>query len=239
MLLTSFKVLSLGYHGTLIDRDTGIYTALKPLLTAARLKLDRSQAVAAFGRYESVQQAQTPDMLYRDVLAHVHQRLSREWGVLCSDDDHALFASSLAHWPVFADAPAGLQYLRRYFKLVIVSNIDRMGFAASSRRLGVRFEAVYTAEEIGSCKPDPRNFRHLVGGMEKLGFSRFDIVHAAASPVRDLAPARACGLATAWIDRQPPEPTEPAPEGANQVGFDFRLRSIADMVKAHQEELRA
>jgi 2-haloalkanoic acid dehalogenase type II len=238
MRLTDFKVLSLGYYGTLIDRESGLYTALRPLLATARLKLDRQQAVAAFTRHESAQQAEAPGMRYSEVLVQAHCRLAREWGALCSDDEHALFAKSVPSWPPFADAPAGLQYLRRYFRLAVLSNADRTSLAASSRHLEVRFETVFTAEEIGSYKPDPRNFEYLAGRLGALGFKRTEILHTAGSLVRDHAPARSCGLATAWIDRVRPESTGEL-EGADGVGFDFRFRSIADMVKAHQEELRA
>jgi len=141
------------------------------------------------------------------------------------------------------DTPAALQYLKRYFKLVVLSNVDSPSFAGSRRRLEVRFDEVLTAEEIGSYKPAPGNFKRLISQVAKLGFERHQILHAAQSRTRDLVPAGSCGLATAWIERGP----ERAPGGATVEGeapaasvrYEFRFASLVDMVRAHQEELRA
>jgi 2-haloacid dehalogenase len=237
--LTDFKVLSLGCYGALIDRESGIYAALRPLRGSGHVGLSREEVLAAFTRHEAAQQAETPKMLYSGVLTEVHRRLAKEWGVLASDDDHALFSKSVPQWPVFADVPAGLQYLKRYFKLVILSNVDRGSFTGSSRRLEVPFDEVLTADQIGSFKPELRNFEYLVRCVAKLGFDRGQILHAAQSPVRDLAPAGRCRLAAAWIDRR----LEKAGEGATvaaagDIRCEFRFPSLVDMVKAHQEELR-
>jgi 2-haloalkanoic acid dehalogenase type II len=238
--LSDFEVLSFGCYGALIDRESGIYTALKPLLGNGQVGLSRKDVLAAFTRYEEAQLAETPRMLYSDVLMEVHRRLAREWCVLASADDHALFGKSVPQWPVFADVPAGLQYLKRYFKLVILSNIDRASFVASSRRLEVRFDDVVTAEEVGSYKPEPKNFECLVTRVAKLGFLRRQILHAAQSPIRDLVPAGRCGLEVAWIDRRPEKSgrrANGAPAGSAR--YKFRFQSLLDMVKTHQEELRA
>jgi hypothetical protein len=56
--------------------------------------------------------------------------------------------------------------LKKYFKLVILSNVDNETFQASNRRLQVEFDAIYTAEDIGSYKPSARNFDYMI---EKLG----------------------------------------------------------------------
>ncbi len=243
MRLTDFEVLSFGCYGTLVDRDTGIYAALRPLLEEGHVTLGREEVLAVFCRHEAAQQTETPAMAYSELLEQVHRRLASEWGVLASDDDHVLFGKSVPQWPVFVDTPAALQYLKRYFKLVVLSNIDRANFAATSRRLEVRFDDVITAEELGSYKPALGNFRRLVSRVGQLGSERRQILHAAQSPTRDLVPAGGYGLATAWIDRG----HERAGDGATVEGepaeasvrYDFRFTSLVDMVRAHQEELRA
>ena len=57
------------------------------------------------------------------------------------------------------------QLRRRGRKIAILSNVDRSSFARSNRRLGVEFDAVYTAEDVGSYKPNLRNFAFM---LEKL-----------------------------------------------------------------------
>ena len=49
--------------------------------------------------------------------------------------------------------PAALQYLKKHYKLIILSNVDNRSFSFSNAALGVAFDAIYTAEDIGSYKP--------------------------------------------------------------------------------------
>jgi len=103
----------------------------------------------------------------------------------------------------FADTADALRFLKTRFKLVILSNVNREGFSASRRKLGVDFDAVYTAEDIGTYKPDPGNFQYLLTRLrEDHGLEKADILHTAQSLFHDHIPAQKFGLATAWINRQ-------------------------------------
>lgn len=247
MPLHDCKVLSFSCYGTLINRDTGIYSALRPLLARGGVGLGREELLTQFAVYEAEQQASSPRMPYPRVLEEVHRRLAKEWGILASDDDHALFGQSTSNWPVFADAPAALQYLKRFFKLAILSNADRQTFALSSVRLEAKFDAIFTGPDIGHCKPDPRLFEHMAERLAKLGFERRQILHVGHHLERDQVPASRSGLAFAWIDRVPvPEipdeaPTSPPPAPTHSYalphssGWDYRFESLVDMVKAHQQ----
>lgn len=75
--LTDHKALIFDVYATLVDWETGIYTALQPLLSRfpASAKWSRSEAIFAFNSVESDIQAQNPTMLYSDVLAKVHEAL--------------------------------------------------------------------------------------------------------------------------------------------------------------------
>lgn len=234
MQFTDFKVLSFACYGTLIDKDAGVHAALRPLLNKG-VTLNREDVLASFAQYEAEQRTQTPELPYSRLLAEVHRRLAKSWGVICSEDDHALFGKSVAHWPVFADTPAALQYLKRYFKLVVLTNIDRESFSGGGRRLEVKFDAVFSAQDIGSYKPDAKNFEYLINKLAKLGWSIQDVLHVAQSPSQDLTPAAACGLAAVWIDRR----REGAQADATVTGEMHRFTSLVDMVRAHQEQLRA
>ena len=107
------------------------------------------------------------------------------------------------NWPAFPDTADALRYLKTRYRLVILSNVSRDGFAASNRKLGVEFDAVYTAQDIGSYKPAPANFEYLLEHLRRdLGLDKQDILHTAQSLFHDHVPAKSFGLATAWIDRQ-------------------------------------
>ena len=236
--LTDFTALTFDCYGTLIDWETGIYTALQPLLAQAGVTQPRDAVLALFATHESDQEAQTPGMVYPDLLAQVHRRLAAEFGTAMPEDAHIRFGASIPDWPAFADTAASLLYLKQHYQLVILSNVDRQSFAASNKRLGVAFDAIYTAQDVGSYKPDLRNFHYMLDHMQARGVAPGRILHTAQSLFHDHGPAKQLGLATAWIDRRHAQDGWGATTPAPGSRYDFRFTSLADMVKAHQEDRR-
>lgn len=239
MKLTDFSVLTFDCYGTLIDWETGIYQALAPLLSKAAT-MSRDQALEAFAQEESAQEELTPDMPYSSILIHVYHRLAKRWSANVSRVEANIFGASVPDWPAFADSTASLQYLKKYYKLVILSNVDRLSFRGSNERLAVAFDGIYTAQDIGSYKPDPRNFDYMLEHA-KADFSAkpTDILHVAQSLFHDHAPANSKNLANVWIDRRHDQSgwgATMAPPG--QPRFNWRFSSMSDFVKAHQEQLR-
>ena len=239
MRLSDFRVLTFDCYGTLIDWETGLCSALQPLLQKSGRRQARDEVLAAFGKHESAQESETPSMVYSNLLAAVHRRLAREWGVATTEHEDEKFGKSVPAWPAFADTVQALRYLKQHYQLVILSNVDRASFAGSNARLEVAFDAVYTAEDIGSYKPDARNFRYLLERLAERGISRGEILHTAQSLFHDHAPANAAGLASAWIDRK--HATEgwgaTRPPTTNPT-YNFRFTSLAAMVEAHELEVR-
>jgi 2-haloacid dehalogenase len=235
--LTDFDTLTFDCYGTLIDWESGLFAALQPLLARAGASKPRDEVLEVFATHESAQQAATPDMRYAELLATVHAQLTRLWGVTPDADEDRRFGRSIGDWPAFPDTMAALQYLKQHYKLVILSNVDHDGFRASNPRLGVTFDAIYTAQDIGSYKPDPRNFAYLIEHLAAQGTPRSKILHTAQSLFHDHAPANAAGLASAWIDRRHATPgfgaTATPPAG---VHWDFRFRSLAEMADAHRRD---
>lgn len=232
MIQGDFKVLSFDCYGTLIDWESGILTALGPLLGRAGGSFDNESVLAEFAAHESAQQAATPDMPYTDLLSHVHARLAGAWGVADDPVENARFGASVGDWPAFPDTVAALHALHQRYRLVILSNVDRRSFQATQARLGVAFDAIYTAQDIGSYKPDCRNFVYLLERQAADGFQKSDILHVAQSLFHDHAPANAVGLASAWIDRRHAATgwgaTAPPPPG---VHYDFRFNSLAELAE--------
>jgi len=239
MRLTDFKVLTFDCYGTLIDWETGILNALRLLLRRDSAERSRDEILASFARHETAQETETPDMIYSELLARVHRRLAEEWGIAAGDAEHRAFGGSVGDWPAFADSAASLSYLKQFHKLVILSNVDRKSFALSRKRLGVAFDAVYTAEDIGSYKPDLGNFRYMIGALKRSGHAERDILYIAQSLFHDHAPANAIGLRSVWIDRREGAAGSGAtlPPPAN-VHYDFCFASMAELVEAHRDELR-
>ena len=202
--ITDFKALTFDCYGTLIDWESGIWDGLQPLLLENAVDhVTRTIALEAFADIESAEQAARPEALYPDILKAVHGAFADRFDLKtfeALDDD---FGASVPHWPAFPDTADALRILKRHFKLVILSNVNRDGFKASNRKLGVTFDAVYTAEDVGSYKPNPANFTHMLTHLASdHGLEKADILHTAQSLFHDHVEAKRAGLACAWIDRQ-------------------------------------
>jgi 2-haloacid dehalogenase len=234
--LTDFEALTFDCYGTLIDWESGMIEALKPLTSRVARPLTRNDILEAHARHESSQQIQTPAKPYRELLATVYRRLAEEWGVAASWGDCVAYGRSIRNWPPFADTVDALRYLKRHYKLAILSNVDNESFAASNDKLKVAFDAVYTADDCGSYKPSPRNFDYMLIKLATLGIKKRRILHTAESLFHDHAPANAHGLASCWIyRRRGQEGFGATMTPAQAPHYDFRFDSLAEMVKAHQE----
>ena len=66
----------------------------------------------------------------------------------------------------------------------------------------MRFDAVYTPQDVGTYKPDRLNFEFLARRLEKLGATPGQTLHAAHSLPQDVVATASAGLASAWIDRR-------------------------------------
>jgi 2-haloacid dehalogenase len=253
--LKDFDVLSFDCYGTLIDWESGIHSALEPLLSRVGVNslqpggsaraamghsrtdvvLSRDAVLEAFGRLEARQQEKTPEMVYPNVLAAVHAQLASEWNVAADPAEDAAFGRSIADWPAFSDTVEALRYLKQHFRLVILSNVDRPSFAATNDRLGIAFDTIYTAQDIGSYKPDPRNFSYLVDRVREQGIPKEKLLHVAQSLFHDHVPAQSLGIASAWIDRRHDASGwgATAPVSAD-VRYNFRFTSLGALADAHQ-----
>ena len=238
--LTDYRALSFDCYGTLIDWEFGIWEALQPLiLRTPGSNLTREKALGAFAQWESRQQQAAPDLSYPELLARVHRGIAESFGLESNPELDVAFGASVPHWPAFPDSADGLRLLGRHYKLVILSNVHRDGIAASTRTLGVEFDAVYTAQDIGSYKPADANFAYLLSHLKTdLGLDRSEVLHVAQSLYHDHAPANRFGIANAWIDRQ--RLSEGGSWGATErmetiPSTDFVYFSIGEMAEAVAE----
>jgi 2-haloacid dehalogenase len=239
--LAGFEALSFDCYGTLIDWESGLLEALEPLLARVAARPPRDEVLEAYAAAESEAERAHPADLYPQILARAWRSLAAQWGVADDPAERAAFSRSVGDWRPFPDTVEALQFLKARFKLVILSNIDRASFAATNRRLEVDFDRVITAQDVGSYKPDPRNFEALVAAVEEMRVAREKLLHVAQSLYHDHVPAKAIGLATAWIDRRSGMEGGGAtrPPGA-EVRPDFTfptLAALTDAVRAEMEGL--
>lgn len=240
MKLSHFKALTFDCYGTLIDWESGMVSGLKPLTAQVKKPLTRDQILEAHARHESSQQHETPAKRYSELLAVVYKRLAEEWGVPQSWDECLSYGNSIKDWPAFPDSADALAYLKKHYKLVILSNVDNASFAHSNKKLGVTFDAVYTAEDIGSYKPAARNFDYMLDKLKTLGVEKGDILHTAESLFHDHRPANDQGLHNCWIFRRFDKEGFGATMNPGVMPtYDFRFTSMAELAEAHRKELAA
>lgn len=235
--LTDFTTLTFDCYGTLIDWETGIWDAYQMLIaTNGRQDITRQMALQAHAELESAQQAATPNMIYPRLLALVHQQFAQRFYLKSDDAMDRDFGSSIPHWPAFPDTADALRILKQHYRLVILSNVNRGGFAASARKLGVEFDAVYTAEDVGSYKPAAGNFEFMLNRLQAdLDVESQEILHTAQSLFHDHVPASAFGLSKAWIDRQNLRESEnwgATAKVAARPAIDFTFSTLGEMAEA-------
>ncbi|ASM74262.1 MULTISPECIES: haloacid dehalogenase type II [Roseobacteraceae] len=239
MKLTDYKALTFDVYGTLIDWESGMIEGLKALVARVDRNLSRDEILEAHARHESTQQSYTPSYKYSRVLEIVYKRLAEEWGVTYTREDCVAYGQSVKNWPAFPDSADALAYLKMHYKLVVLSNVDNESFAHSNKKLGVEFDACYTAEDVGSYKPADRNFDYMLEKIGDIGIDKSQVLHTAESMFHDHGPANRYGLANCWIYRRHDKEGFGATMNPGEMPrYDFRFNSMADLVKAHQDALR-
>lgn len=228
-----FTAMSFDCYGTLIDWETGIANALRPWAARNGLQLDDQALLAAYGATETHVEDDMPGALYPHILGETMRRVGTELGAEVTDADAELFGQSVKDWPAFADTTDALRRLSARFKLIILSNIDRASFAASNPRLGVRFDSIITAEDVGSYKPRRGHFDRLFEEIERLGIGRDRLVHVAESLFHDHQPATELGLPSVWIHRRHEKGgTGATATPSGEVSPTWRFTSMAEFADA-------
>jgi 2-haloacid dehalogenase len=195
---------TLDCYGTLIDWNGGIGRELERLFGAEHT----ARLLHAYHEVEPQVQREEPERSYRDVLAITLARLAERERLPLRAEEHDALARSLPEWQPFPETRKSLEDVRaRGWKLAILSNTDRDYIDASLEHIGVPFDLVIVASEIGSYKPAHRHWEVFD---ERAG-ERESHVHVGASLYHDVAPATELGLPTIWVNRLGEEP-EPQPD---------------------------
>jgi 2-haloalkanoic acid dehalogenase type II len=239
MRISDFKAMTFDCYGTLIDWEAGILAELRPWARRHGKDFPDDKLLEDFASLESPIQAADPKMKYPAVLAAVHRELARKWGIAPDENGALEFGRSVPRWPAFSDSAAALAYLKDHFVLAILSNIDDESIKPSVEKLGRPFHHVFTAQQIGSYKPDRRNFEFAIGKLAAVGIAKAQILHVAQSLFHDHVPAQAVGLASAWIDRRAGKTGAGATQKvANPPKVQFRFETLAQLADAHRAERR-
>jgi len=208
--LSRFKVLSFDCYGTMIDWESGIFSALRPILAAHMKQVSDSELLQMYSALEAA--AEEGEFLrYRDVLQSVVRGFGERLSFFPTDEEVRSLPESLATWRPFSDTVEALRKLKTRYQLAVISNVDDDLFAATAPQLGVTFDQVITAQQAGCYKPCMKIFQLAE---DRIGVSREQWLHVGQSIYHDVIPAQSLGIATVWVSRASPRPGAGAAKAA-------------------------
>lgn len=242
--LTHFKLLSFDVYGTLLDWEGGMYNAIMSTKPFANLPADhplsnRKTLITAVETAERPIMKAYPDTAYTTILEKSYTQVVLDYKLDATDVEEAAkaFSSSVGTWHAFPDTLNALRRLKKHYYLVPLTNSDPAIFGASLKGpfAGFDFSTYYLASDIGSYKPDLRNFEYLFSHVKKdFNVERDQILHVAQSLHHDHGPAKKLDLTSVYVDRQGNFGQEVDAEFAWKVNTLGELADLADKAFAEK-----
>lgn len=207
------KALSFDIYGTLIDWENGIASSARATALGPYLPKQHKQLMLDIEKHDTTVQKEFPTMRQSEIIAEGLRRYAKELKVV---EDGKLtqnqveeackeYGTKIPEYPAFPDTVEAMQRLGKHFKLMPLSNVDHKSLDGSLAGpiKGVHFDAVYTAEDVGSYKPDLRNFYYLLEHIKTdFGLEKEQLCHVAQSLFHDHRPAKQMEIQGVWVDRK-------------------------------------
>ena len=209
--LGRFKALTFDCYGTLIDWETGIFSALRPILAAHGKALTDSALLEMYSTLEA-EAEQGEFQPYRDVLQSVVRGIGQRLGFTPTTAELRSLPESLANWRPFPETVPALLELKKRFQLAVISNVDDDLFAATAPQLKVSFNQVITARQARCYKPCFQIFKIALA---RIGVPADKVLHVGQSIYHDVIPAKSLGISTVWVNRPSPRPGAGAAKAAS------------------------
>jgi len=221
-----FSIITFDCYGTLIDWETGILGAMRPILSAHHAHLTDADILRTYGEIEAEEESGSYQP-YKEILTAVIRGFGIRLGFVPSEEEEQSLPNSLANWKPFPDTVAVLRRLKQKFKLGILSNIDDDLFSATAPQLEIEFDYVVTASQARAYKPALEIFRLA---QNRIGLPSQQWLHAGQSIYHDVIPARSMGIATVWVNRPSPLPNSGAAKPA-QGKPDVEVASLKELAE--------
>lgn len=219
-----FDVLTFDCYGTLIDWETGILTALRPILSTRGKSLSDAEILELYSEFEADAEA-GPYQSYREVLATVVRRFGAQLSFEATSREEQSLSNGLPQWRPWPDTVKALARLKSRFRLAIISNIDDDLFVKTCLLLQIEFSHVTTAQQARCYKPSLGIFQHAVAAA---GVPAKRILHVGQSLYHDVRPAHALGIAAVWVNR---------PSARRNLGAVRRAEAVPDLEVANLKRL--
>jgi putative hydrolase of the HAD superfamily len=197
MSFSNFKVLTFDVVGTLIDFETGVLSAVRRVSGKAAAELSDDQIFTSYKRGRDAYPERSSEVMF-----NVYRFLAKELGLPADDAACDTFQLAVLRWQPFSDSVEALMRLRTKYRLVAMTNADRVALSAYAHALGNPFHDTVCADDTGVAKPNPEFFAYNKGRQSAFGYKQSDILHVAQSQYHDIGVARQLGYKVCWIERR-------------------------------------
>ncbi len=134
--------------------------------------------------------------------------VSAQLGISISEEEQDILLSKYLQLPAYPDVSGALDELAaRGFTIAACSNGTESAVRGLLDRAGVLpyFSKIVSVDPLRTFKPDPAVYEHLVAELR----ARRELVWLISSNPFDVIGAKACGLRTAWVQRDPKRMFDP------------------------------
>ncbi len=215
--LTDYRALLIDCDEVLVDRDSGIWAALQPLLEGLADTPSKKQILAEFRRIAQALYPRFGELGFGGLLCFAHRQLAESLGLQATWEEGMSFARSAGDWTLFEDAPGAMLYLRKFYRLLVYGDRDSADRDALCERLGI------AAEDLLSRAGNPLTDRTWLAAHD---LQARHVLQVSAPAASMLASVDLC-----LIRRGESEHAQPC-------GAQFCASSMADLVAQHQLSLR-
>ena len=226
----NYEVLTFDCYGTLVDWESGIFSALRPMLVAHGKSVNDADLLALYGEFEAQVEA-GEYRTYREVLRRVVELFGERLGFTPTLQEADSLSDSIPQWKPWPDTVEALKQLRSRYRLVIVSNIDDALFATTALQLKAAFQHVITAEQAHCYKPGVAIFQLA---LREIGVPANRILHVGQSIYHDVLPAKGLGMGAVWVNRPSPRANVGAVKPA-QGDPDLTVPDLATLARLAAE----
>ncbi len=188
MSFSNFKVLTFDVVGTLIDFETGVLSAVRKISGKGSAELSDNKIFASYLRGRAAHPERSSEVMF-----DVYRHLAKELDLAADDAACGAFQLAVLRWQPFSDSVEALKRLRTKFRLVAMTNADRVALSCYAHALGDPFHDSVCADETGVAKPNPEFFAYNKGRQSAFGYKQSDILHVAQSQYHDIGIARKLG----------------------------------------------
>lgn len=227
-----FDAITFDVLGTILNWEPEIADALQLWARTNGLSLSGAELLETYDRVRQPLQALRPALRYPQVLRCSLDAMAAAYDVSVAPDVRQNFGTLAATHRPFEDSVQALADLRAMgFKLAALSNIDDVSFERVTKKAGLSFDVVVTAERVGAYKPDPAHFWAALSDLQAMDIPMERVLHVAQSRRADIVVANAIGLASVWINRTG-HLFGRTGGGAEAARPDWELGSLAGFVSA-------